>query len=903
MTTKQVLSRKIHAPVLTGTQPVRALLFTPENAAEIAQFWCVGASLHYLNHECCHGYLLRLPRPQNLAVGALPAQALVEMSPTLAGRSRSLWACIPTSAALADLQFAAAALVLAQGGELVAFSHEDLRAVTIAECAELDAYYWVNPPATNASAATAVQAQLRVVPKVDARALLTGNAQNPEAQKFLDRLRSGGAAQAEPSLLQSFVGVGKLLAGVLSGAAKGQSDPSAVSAQATKPTVWQRLALLMKAQQLMGWQHAQFLQRMLQDLESGNWSEALKRAIPLGDLGRAGPNLPTQPWLSARQGLNWTHQSGGSVGVSGEVQSLLQQQYRQAFAALDREGRIEEAAFVLIELLRETEAGIDYLLKHGQAHKAAELAQARELAPAKVVRLWLCAGEPERALHVARLTQSHEQALALLRDRPELVKQFRSDWAQALLANHDYAKAVRVLWHLPEERHRAAIWLETAKAYDPALLPELLALQLALMPEQFQSYQAELQILLSARGSVACLRRESFAQSLLSYLPEARVSLVGVALMRALAQDYASGRASYNGGLLKRLERAANDPLWNADRSKAEPVTQYVPFLDRSDCMVLDAQVDTQVGLRIFQAHALNEGRYLLALGHSGVALVNRSGRTLAHFTQPATQLIPSSVASESATLWVTLQARLQPRVDSAPLVELGRLDLSKQRAKSWCITALSCSAQRAENGLWPVALARSLMLIDIHKPGFEAVWHVSDLPAEVRSVRLQATNLNLLLGGFEVPSQHWRYRWPEMALGQRADLPSQSDPHLLGDSIFQVQRLEKQLRVLRQHLPDQSFASVEWANDVEVISRKLWLGLIWSETLGLTNSRYLVQLYSTRPSQIDRQAAPLLEWRIESNVAPRLDGDDVHIYLSHGSQLTHIELVSGRISRLRAGV
>lgn len=902
--------RQIAQPILRGYYPVRALLFAPDQAPCILAFWRVGARMQTLQHARCQGILLTLPEPERFEVEHLPAQAFVDAQVFGANTQvvRALWACVPRAAALADPALVNAALVLCLGYELVSISASELQTLDPAQCVDLTDVYWVNPPVSAVPEITSVQ--INVPPSADARALLTGSVQDPAAKDFLQQLRTGKSSRSNSSALRGLLGgLGQALLSAV-GSRKNRQGQEQGPGKSSKPGLLQRLGMALMLQKMLGPQHARFLQRMMQDLENGDWSEALKRAIPLGELS----NNPGPPklglWMSARQDLRWTHQSGASIGLPPNLLQQLEQQYRMAFRALDAAGRYEEAAFVLIELLRETQEGVDYLLKHKQIRKAAELAEARALAPAKVVKLWLLAGETARALRIARLTGCFEQVMPLMHDRPELAVQFRTDWAAYLLSNQDYTRAVRVLWQLPEQRARAALIIETAKLRDPSLLPELLALQLCLMPEQFSQYEPELQQLLEHPGTAASLRRESFARTLLDYLPEAPIGLIGVALMRALMQDYARGDASPYGALLKTLEKASNDPLWNADRSRADPLTPAVQFLERREAVTLDATHDPQVVLEIFDAHALGDGRYLLALGESGVLLMHQDGRKLMHFAQPATRLIPSHAGGKHG-LWITVQPRPSASRSAKSLYALGRLDLVKLHGKPWCVTELSCFAQYAENGLWPVALHRSMMLIDLQKPGFEAFWSVTDLPAPVEAMRLSPTELQLLLGSEQ--SQHWRYRWPEMSLSQRAELAQSPRRYQLGDAIWQAQIFNSSLdpsapsdmalkrppllNFLRPGAPDRLFNAPEWTTTIELIQRARWLATIWSAEDG----RFQVELHTPQASPTNgSHGVPLLNWFVESNCRPRVDGDHANIYLSHGTQLVHIELDSGRINKLR---
>jgi len=80
--------------------------------------------------------------------------------------------------------------------------------------------------------------------------------------------------------------------------------------------------------------------------------------------------------------------------VYGELRRL----YREAFHRLESQERIEEAAYLLAEVLHAHEEAVGFLERHGRFLLAAEMAEARHLPPGLVVRQWLLAGNRERAL-------------------------------------------------------------------------------------------------------------------------------------------------------------------------------------------------------------------------------------------------------------------------------------------------------------------------------------------------------------------------------------------------------------------------------------------------------------------------------------------------------------------------
>src|SRR5262249_5527574 len=105
---------------------------------------------------------------------------------------------------------------------------------------------------------------------------------------------------------------------------------------------------------------------------------------------------------------------GPSIGLAADLFAPLRGLYRRTFEHADPQGRHEEAAFVLAELLQADEEAVAYLERNGELRRAAELAEARNCAPGLVVRAWFLAGDRDRAVRVARQRGAFHDAIARL---------------------------------------------------------------------------------------------------------------------------------------------------------------------------------------------------------------------------------------------------------------------------------------------------------------------------------------------------------------------------------------------------------------------------------------------------------------------------------------------------------
>src|SRR5262249_25924337 len=135
-----------------------------------------------------------------------------------------------------------------------------------------------------------------------------------------------------------------------------------------------RVATASRLSRLMGRRHAAYIHRMVEMFEHGDIREALRYAIPLGvpeaeslrgvPLRLPGPraDLAIKPPAA---GAAWSVNR-----VAPDLYGELQRLYRAAFERLESQGHIEEAAFVLAEVLHAHEEAVAFLERHGRLRLA-----------------------------------------------------------------------------------------------------------------------------------------------------------------------------------------------------------------------------------------------------------------------------------------------------------------------------------------------------------------------------------------------------------------------------------------------------------------------------------------------------------------------------------------------------
>src|SRR5205807_5939611 len=231
-------------------------------------------------------------------------------------------------------------------------------------------------------------------------------------------------------------------------------------------SAFNKFVMVTRLARVLGWRQGRYLSRVMQMFEQGDMDEALRHAIPLSSISDSPILRMTLGLPGVRQNLRlnpFGRRPSSAMVLGQSLYSHLHQLYRSTFKRLEAQGRIGEAAFVLAELLRANEEAVAFLERNGRLREAAEIAEARELAPEIIVRQWFVAGEKERAIQVARKTGAfHGAVLRLEKSRHPAAPELRKLWAQSLADAGNVAVAVDVLWPLESERSTAVEWMRRA---------------------------------------------------------------------------------------------------------------------------------------------------------------------------------------------------------------------------------------------------------------------------------------------------------------------------------------------------------------------------------------------------------------------------------------------------------
>lgn len=496
----------------------------------------------------------------------------------------------------------------------------------------------------------------------------------------------------------------------------------------------QKLSGLAPVSDLLGKQHAAYMRKMLAMFEQNNLDEALRHAIPMG--GQHDVSLgQNMGMLRPRQHLQLSAgraSYGQMIGVDDRLQRYMTELYEKAFAQYDRLGAIDKAVYVLAELLNQRQRALDYLETHKRYAQAADLSVAWEFPAAKAIRLYVLAGQADKARQLAMQTQEYAAAIHLLEDEhPEQALELRRMWAQHRVAQGCWLEAVEAIWCIESERQTAICWLRQAEQSQGALGIRAWLQRLALQPEHLALELARAQQLCLPRH--ADLLRLAIQEVFAIYnqsqrlLPRALINLWTPYML--LQYEQRSSQIS-----LKEvrcwLEWTDNGTL-KADMPQLPQHSKKAAGLNSAE-LVLDAPA---AGLwEIYDAWPLSLARNLLALGEAGVVIVNAQYEHEWRLNIPAHRLVLSDTG-EVALLLAYRQNQ----------VRVHRVNLVTQEVVDLGVTRLDMCADTFDGVAWLLADGQQLQIVDTRHSARQLLFSPTQLSGPVRDIA-RSGNIEALL-------------------------------------------------------------------------------------------------------------------------------------------------------------
>ncbi len=544
-----------------------------------------------------------------------------------------------------------------------------------------------------------------------------------------------------------------------------------------------RMAALSGLGAVLGKRQAKYLHTMMEMFEREDFKEALRHALPLSPPGEdADAARPDFGVPRRRDNIDIRPHRGNasaSLFLDEGVERYLRSLYQQAFERLDAQGRIDEAAFVLVDLLGQEGTALDYLEKHKRYQQAAKLALGWDMAPDVIVRLFCLAEAWSYAVTVARRDNAFANAVLLLeKNHPESSQTLREEWAAWLASKGELLDAITVLWPLENKRGQAQEWLRHLEEQGGELEGAALVKRALLLPDTLDRYEESLQRLCRQSDPAA---RNRLAQELLRVpTPDQKaVSGLARAVLRPVLRDHLRAGIALTKSDLRCLAKMANDPLLIADLPPKDwSDTRPRPFSAETEPRKLTAPA---AGLPRDCADVVlvGEHHYLMALGEAGVVMVDRHGQECAFFPVPATHFVISH-NRQVALLLIRREetwrvSRLE--VTARSITDLGNL-------------TLQTFSPTFDGIAWTTVQGRRVQVLDTAR-GLKPLWQLNHVPGNVVGIStLEKDESWLIFLGDGAGWELWRYELPQRTLRQR-DHAEESPQWMVPDHPDQLWRID----------------------------------------------------------------------------------------------------------------
>jgi tetratricopeptide (TPR) repeat protein len=513
----------------------------------------------------------------------------------------------------------------------------------------------------------------------------------------------------------------------------------------------------------IGRDQAKFVEDTLKQFQDGNLDEALKRAIPLGSMKEALDDIdhPFTGRFMPRSELSISLQkSKGSQSVSldEQVLEMLKHTYQKAFEKLDSEGRIEEAAFVLVDLLQDVDQAISYLEKHKKYLMAAQIAEGHQVNPARIIRQWILADDWERAIQIARISNRYEEAITLLSDlHKEAADQLRWTLAEMHYTSGNLETAVEIGWPIIEKRSIVVPWLKECIALGGVLTIRY-KFKLALYDQDGEDeFIPEFENLLQDDTSSCALQRLQLIDELNQYYPTNSLtqSLASMAV-RPYLRDVAKGWIHHDNSRWNRLITLSNDQVLRSDVSRITINKSNSKQLLRSQKQPIQYELSNCFGRQVLDCQRLADGSLLLAFGEAGLEHRSPQGELLASYPDICHQIVISDQG---------YQALLIAAHEGFQVINI--FDLMTRSTSYWQQTKLDAWADSYDGLSWIVAKADRLWVLDLKQDSIVSLWSVGDLKGNVSIIRRDPYCFSFLVQG-ETSNELWKYQLPDLFLKER---------------------------------------------------------------------------------------------------------------------------------------
>lgn len=507
----------------------------------------------------------------------------------------------------------------------------------------------------------------------------------------------------------------------------------------------------------IGKAHAKHVQKMMDQFSDGNIDDALKNAIPLNNLQDAleaknisltlgGRSLPQsiQPYSSS---------ASSTVLLEDNLLYQLRQMYEHAFKALDQQGNYNKAAFVLAELLRDTDRAVQYLEKHKQHKLAAELAEGQKLDPPRIVRQWVLAKDIKRAMEVAVIAGCYQEAITLLQNgHPEKADDLRWHCATLHFQAGDINTAVDIAWPIEEKRNDVIEWMKQSFSLGGDVGARHL-LRLALFDnENHESYLKAIDQQFRDDVHIVGLALLDEIVKHGNKEPNKRIASIAA---RYYLGSVAKGKFDFDRKRWNQLCMIAGDLTLRAD-VRGLDLNRFEGNTG-SESKLVTLSFPPSYGRDACDCVSLIGGKKLVAFGESGVELWNAKGELVSRFSAPCHNIIVSDNGAKALLL-----------ANRAGYQVVHQFDLRGRSVSYWLDLDIHRWTSSFDGHTWLVSHEDRVFILDVLSSEQTTLWSIKELPGFVSSIVRTKHSFSVCLSA-EEKFEVWVYELPNLYLQERS--------------------------------------------------------------------------------------------------------------------------------------
>lgn len=503
------------------------------------------------------------------------------------------------------------------------------------------------------------------------------------------------------------------------------------------------------------------MQQMLNMFAQKDLSEALKNAVPLGNMESAMTrSRPSFGRPGSRSNLNInTHftDSVESFALETDMLTRMRKVYEAAFNKLDKAGDFQKAAFVLAELLRYVDKAVAYLEQHKEFRLAALLAEGQKLPAARVIRQWVLAGDIPRAVHIAKISGHFEEAItALGKDHQGAANKLRWELAKQHAYSGNLFTAIELAWSLQEKRSDVLNWMQQCCDANDAGSAVMLLRLADEQTDKTNEHLQKLHNLVMLPSPAQQTIRHALINEIINSRKSAARQLVANLMVRLYLEDIALGKSSYNAKLWRNLLDFGDNQVLRADVRNLTIGSANDPIPLTKVTTPLQLEFPASYGRSPCDVALLSNGCFLVAFGESGVELWTNTGKKKHAWFVPCHHIVISDTANQA----LLLARRSQ-------LVSVHKFALNTLQVNYWQDIALDGWADNYDGLTWMVAKSDMLWALDLNSDDNSAVWSVSDLGGFIVQIKRETERLGIAIVSDE-RFELWVYQLPDLFLKER---------------------------------------------------------------------------------------------------------------------------------------